>query len=125
MVLSRYRGIILLGIIGLVLMIYFLFDPMHNVWMPKCLFHRFTGLQCMGCGSQRVIHHLLHGELSEAFHANALLVVSLPFLLFLAWLEISHQKFNNLYRKVHSQAVIIIIAVILGVWFIIRNILGI
>ena len=79
----------------------------------------------MGCGSQRMIHSLLHGDIPGAFHANALLLISLPFLLFLGWTELYRKKYPSLYRKIHSLRVIIIISVMLFAWLIIRNILTI
>lgn len=56
----------------------FSFDPSHTPIYPVCHFHRWTGLNCPGCGSLRAMHQLLHGHVREALHLNALLVVSLP-----------------------------------------------
>ena len=39
---------------------YFLYDPAEESWMPQCLLHRMTGYECAGCGSQRMLHALLH-----------------------------------------------------------------
>ena len=111
------------GAVGF-LLFYFIFDPVAYGWMPQCLFHRFTGLQCMGCGSQRVVHALLHGQIREAWEANTLLVVSLPFLAFLLWLEFSRTNHPILYRRVHSQPVIIAVALILLLWLLLRNLLS-
>ena len=93
--------------------------------MPQCLFHKLTGLQCMGCGSQRVVHSLLHGDFAGAWQANAFLVISLPFLIFFLWLEFSRKKYPELYSKVHSQFIIILIASLLFFWLILRNLLSI
>jgi|SRR6516164_1627079 hypothetical protein len=68
-----------LGLIGGAVL--FWFDPARNDFYPTCLFHKTTGLLCPGCGSLRAVHQLLHGNLSSAFHFNALLVISLPLLL--------------------------------------------
>lgn len=35
--------------------------------MLPCLFLKFTGIPCPGCGGQRSILHILHGEFTEAF----------------------------------------------------------
>src|SRR5258708_14695303 len=56
----------------------FLFNPSEWGFYPFCFFHRVTGLLCPGCGSLRAMHQLLHGQLAEAFHFNALFVLSLP-----------------------------------------------
>ncbi len=39
-------------------------------WFPGCLFHRFTGLDCPGCGMTRAAHASLHGRFGEAFRFN-------------------------------------------------------
>lgn len=36
-------------------------------WMLPCMSKQFLGMDCPGCGIQRSISHLLHGELVEAF----------------------------------------------------------
>ena len=113
------------GAILLIALVYFIFDPLKYSWMPQCIFHRVTGLQCMGCGSQRVIHALLHGDLKSAFEANAFLVCMLPFIVFLVIVELNRTKYPMLYKKVHSTAMIIGVGIIFMGWLIVRNIYGI
>ena len=43
-------------------------------WLPKCLFHEWTGLYCPGCGGTRALYALLHGELKTSLHDNLLLI---------------------------------------------------
>ncbi len=43
-------------------------------WLPKCMFHRWTGLYCPGCGATRALSALLHGDLKASLHNNLLLV---------------------------------------------------
>lgn len=109
----------------ILLLVYYLIDPTESGFMPKCVFHQLTGLDCMGCGSQRMLHHLLHGDIKAAFEANAFLVISLPFLVFLVWVELNRLKYPRLYGIVHSLATIITITAMLVAWLLIRNILGI
>ncbi|MDR3269438.1 MAG: DUF2752 domain-containing protein [Tannerella sp.] len=63
--------------------IYYLFDPEASVLFPKCPFLMLTGVKCPGCGSQRTVHALLHGDFCGAFLQNALLVCTLPYLFLL------------------------------------------
>jgi hypothetical protein len=56
------------------------FPPELYRLYPQCLFHAFTHLYCPGCGATRALFALLHGQVAEAMHYNALLVVLLPFL---------------------------------------------
>jgi hypothetical protein len=55
----------------------YLFNPLQYSIYPPCLFHRWTGLACPGCGSLRALHHLSHGEIAAAFRFNPLLIAAL------------------------------------------------
>lgn len=101
---------------------YFVFDPMEWTFMPKCLFHELTGWQCVGCGSQRMLHALLHGDFVGAFRANAFAILALPAIIFLLWVETQRVARPVLYRKVHSRFTAFIAGAILLIWFVGRNI---
>lgn len=104
---------------------YFLFNPLESPFMPQCVFHKVTGLSCPGCGSQRVVHHLLHGDLVSAFQANALMVCLIPGVAFLVWLETQRTRRPRLYTRVYSVAFIYVTGAIFAIWFVARNILKI
>lgn len=93
--------------------------------MPQCVFYRLTGWKCVGCGSQRMLHALLHGDLPGAFRANAFVVLMLPAILFLLYVELNRIRHPSLYAKVYSTGLIIATGVLLAAWFIVRNIVGI
>jgi hypothetical protein len=59
--------------------ILFWFDPAKSSFYPTCLFHKYTGWNCPGCGSTRAMHALLHGQFGAALRDNILLIGSLPF----------------------------------------------
>lgn len=101
--------------------VYFLFDPMEAKWMPKCIVRVLIGWDCPGCGSQRALHALLHGDLAGAFHANALLFLLIPLILILAVLELFGNRDSTLYRRLHHPALIALLAVIILAWGIVRN----
>ncbi|PQB05603.1 DUF2752 domain-containing protein [Aureitalea marina] len=63
------------GITGLASLYYWI-DPEKTTLLP-CPFYFITGFHCPGCGSQRALHHLLHGDLEIAFWTNPLLILSL------------------------------------------------
>ena len=73
-------GALLAAVAGLVL---FCFDPRQYHFYPVCLFHQTTGLLCPGCGALRAMHQLLRGHLATALRFNPVLMVSLPFMLWL------------------------------------------
>ncbi len=66
------------SVFGGLFLTYFLFNPsLHSFFVP-CPFKYLTGYHCPGCGSQRAIHQLLHGDLLSAFRLNPLMILSLP-----------------------------------------------
>jgi hypothetical protein len=74
----------------------FFFDPSKNRFYPVCQFHRYTGLECPGCGATRAVYALLHGDFLAALHDNALLVA----LVFLSavrggWLAVAKARGQN------------------------------
>ncbi len=86
------------GIIGLAAVVLggaavlFWFDPSRYPFYPQCLFHRWTGWNCPGCGATRAMHQLLHGHVTAALRCNALLILSLPWLAFLALRQFSRWR---------------------------------
>lgn len=90
---KHLKLLMLLGALMLAaaLVVLFACDPLRVPIYPVCVFHRLTGLNCPGCGSLRAMHQLLHGNLREALHLNALLVLSLPFFAWIAFRLVRQQ----------------------------------
>lgn len=120
----RSRGL-WITVVVVIALFYFLVDPLQSRWVPQCVFHKITGLQCMGCGSQRMAHALLHGNFQEAFRANSFVLMLLPFLVLFTFVELKRTKYPRLYSTFHSQWVIITVSAMLLAWLILRNILHI
>ncbi len=116
-----------LGVGAMVLfagIIYFQFNPANSTLFPKCPFLVLTGFKCPGCGSQRVIYSLLHGDIISAFNYNALLVISLPILLLLGYAEYFRIKQTKLYTNLHHPYFICGWLIIIIIWWIFRNVFG-
>lgn len=45
---------------------------------PVCLFHRWTGFHCVGCGMTRATFAMMHGDPVSAFRYNPLGMVLFP-----------------------------------------------
>lgn len=103
--------------------VYFYFDPNDSAFFPRCPFLSLTGYQCPGCGSQRAIHALLHGDFAAAWGKNALLVASLPLLFLLVFSEMTRTRFPRLYRRANSGIVIKGCFVVVVAWWILRNLI--
>lgn len=116
--------ILLAAVCAGLLLVYSRFNPEESGWFPKCLFLQITGLKCPGCGSQRVIHSLLHLDVRKAFEANALLVLSIPYIAALFASVILKGRFPRFYNALNSFPVIITISALVIGWWIVRNICG-
>ena len=64
--------------------LYFSFDAARYSFFPQCPFHTVTHLYCPGCGSQRALSALLHGNIKRALSYNVLFVISLPLVIYSA-----------------------------------------
>lgn len=101
--------------------VYYFFDPSEVGWMPRCLWKVLTDTDCPGCGSQRMVHALMHGDIIAAWHANAYALCMIPVIIFLFWLEFTRERHPGLYARVHRTSVIMSLAFsVLGWWFL-RN----
>lgn len=101
--------------------IYFYFDPSDSALFPKCTFYTLTGWQCPGCGSQRAIHAMLHGDFATAFRFNAMMVVALPVVLLLCVGECMRVRYPRFYMKLNSKWMIWSAFVVVTGWWIFRN----
>jgi hypothetical protein len=114
------KRIVIITAVVFIALLYFFADARTHA-LPKCPFHSVTHLYCPGCGSQRALSALLHGNLIDAFHDNVLMVLFLPLLLY--WLLVSF-RFNGK-RKVllfyNVLFVRLVLIVVLCFWLL-RNI---
>lgn len=124
---SRRRIIIAVAAVVAVIagaLIYSAFDPAASRFFPRCPFLMLTGLKCPGCGTQRAIHALLHGEVLAALRLNALLVVSIPLLALYGYGEVVRTSRPHFYSRINSLPAIIAVLAVVVLWWILRNILG-
>ncbi|MCM1291394.1 MAG: DUF2752 domain-containing protein [Prevotella sp.] len=117
----KSRWLIYVCVIAAIITLYLVVDPVEVSWMPQCLFYKFTGWRCAGCGAQRLLHALLSGNIADAFHYNAFLFCVLPVIIFLLWLETVRKSRPNLYMRVYSPTVCYLTIGIIILWTIVRN----
>lgn len=96
---NRFRIVAVSSIMLVLLPIYFVVDPMKYALFPECPFYALTGLYCPGCGTQRAIHAILHGQVFEALGYNLLACMALPFILYSAAIML----LNTFYKKKITQ----------------------
>jgi len=108
-----------------VVLFYYKFYDAGNSYSIQCGLYKLTGYLCPGCGGQRALHHLLHGELIQALRSNAVFIIGLPFLIYLYYVCVRVYIFND--RRYNSSFVFssafgYSILIILLIFFILRNI---
>lgn len=105
--------------------VYKYFNPYQVSFFPKCPFKSGTGLECPGCGSQRAVHYILNFQMASAFRENALLVISIPYVLLGIVVE-NFKVYGTMARirdTIYGYKAMRIIAVIVVLWWLFRNIL--
>lgn len=112
------------AVCAVIIATYYIIDPMTSRLAPKCLIHTLTNLDCPGCGSQRMLHALLHGDLASAWTANPFLLCLLPLLIAWIWIDADPSTYPRAARILNSPAFIIAIFIIVILWTILRNIPG-
>lgn len=120
---KSYRIIIVFIPIIIGLIYFYKYNPAESLY-PPCPFYYITGLYCPGCGSSRAVHNLLHGRFLKALDLNPLMVLSIPFVLylFISDMEIHLGKKVIFKRPVFTHGVYIIIMCLIIVYWVLRNI---
>ena len=110
-------------LITVVIILLYKYNPSiaDNSLYPSSLFRELTGFYCPGCGATRALHELLHGNIQSALNLNPLLIIFMPYFIYLFFN--TYVFSNKVVIKNHLNnkniAIIIIIFLIYGC---IRNI---
>lgn len=122
-----YRKIIIIAIALAMLalgVVYYVADPSRSSFFPRCNFLLLTGYKCPGCGSQRFVHALLHGDVAAALRYNALLFVAIPWIIVWLYAELRRTRYPRLYARLFSPVAIWISLAVVLLWWLLRNIFG-
>ncbi|MFD0932933.1 DUF2752 domain-containing protein [Psychroflexus salinarum] len=102
---------------------YYTVNPTTFAFTPKCPFHLFTGYHCPGCGTQRALHDILHGNIWTGLQHNFLILLAvliIAYKFYVSYINSTNSKpTKNLLH--HNAAPWLILAFVLGFW-ILRNI---
>ncbi len=112
-----------IALVAALALFYFLFDARTITWLPQCPFHFLTGLYCPGCGSQRALSSLLHGEVLQATRFNILMVASLPLLFYSAIVQVINKTTGNTFiQKIfYSSTFVRVVLFVILVFWLLRN----
>ncbi len=95
-----------------------------GVWLP-CIFRTVTGLKCPGCGISHMCIALLAMDFTSAWLANPVLLTVSPAIIYIvmkqiiAWIVFGKQKMSKI-----DTIIVNALAVILILWGIVRNMVG-
>ncbi len=102
---------------------YFFINPSDYSILPQCPSYKYTGTYCPGCGSQRAIHSLLHGDFAGMMAYNPMFL-PVGMLLFWHWGILLTNRIKNtryLSPMYHSRFPYIVLVIVLLYWLL-RNI---
>lgn len=119
------RTLVVLLVLAALLVIgavYYALDPSASGLFPRCVFLSMTGYKCPGCGSQRAIHALLHGDVLGAFKYNALLLVVVPWIILCLYAESRRVRNPRLYARLNAPLLIWLFLAMVLIWWLLRNI---
>lgn len=104
---------------------YCIFVSVNGKGLP-CIFNLITHLKCPGCGNSRAALALLHLDFAGAFNYNALFLLEFLYLGYVfvcgarQYIKTGKANYTAPYKFIDIITLIIIL-----LWFIVRNIIGI
>lgn len=119
---KRYIWAFILIAVLVGVVVYFFYDPSAEGWFPKCRLYQLTGYKCPGCGSQRMLHSLLHLDFVAAFHYNAYLLTVFPVVMLLLIWEGWHKWVSRKMTDMTVYVIVVFFFVSTILWWILRNI---
>ncbi len=116
------RLTLLVGGLVLAALTLFHFPPAQFSFYPRCPVLTLLNLQCPGCGTTRALAALLHGQLREALHLNALTVCMLPAIVsHLSWRSVRYVQGRPLAGPAMSRGMLCASFTAIAVFTIVRN----
>jgi len=110
-------GVLAVGILYAIICRYF------EAGIP-CLFHRFTGLLCPGCGVSRMCLCLMSFDIAGAFLANPVLFLLMPVLVaVIADCAVRYVREGYPYPRGWSSVAVGVMCAVMAVWGILRNVI--
>ncbi len=121
----KHIGILTAAVLLALAAVYFFFDPNTEGVFPKCAFFVLTGWKCPGCGSQRALHALLHGDIAGAFHMNMWIPVAAIYIV-LMMIALFFSNRNSRYSKIVTNDYLFATFLLFTIaWFVLRNVYGV
>lgn len=117
----RIAGVAALAAVAAGVLVYYAVHDPSEGDAPRCLFKAFTGYDCPGCGAQRALHTALNGDFAAAWRFNPFIFVAVPVAVIYMIVETAPGRMPRLRRVLLSPPFMILVAVAIAGWWIIRN----
>ena len=122
---KKKRLVIIASEILIFIILYILINSSYIELIPECWIYKNTGILCPSCGGTRCISYLLKGNFIEAFFSNIVFFIGIVYVFIINIVYITNLNKNKkiltcLYPKYWYS---VILAVILVMFTIVRNIL--
>lgn len=102
--LRAVRAPVTVGVVAAVVVVHLgVTDPYRPGRHLACPILALTGFFCAGCGGQRAVHDLAHGDLVAAWGMNPLVVVAVPVAL-AAWTAWLRRRWRGTRRRAGGAA---------------------
>ncbi len=124
---SKRRAVKIGGLIVLPVVVaafYFSINPSTSKFVPRCVFLTFTGYKCAGCGCQRALHSLLHGNFLDALAYNAFFVVAIPVIVLYLLNDYTRLIPHKVGEVITHHYTIAALGIIVVLWWVLRNVFG-
>jgi hypothetical protein len=120
-------GVVAFVVLILAMYVYYTYDPSYSIYFPKCMVFVLTGYRCPGCGVQRCVYQLLHGDIATALSYNYFAGLSLPYCFFLIVASWFREKtfMHKTWEVLTCRYTAGVYLMLYFSWWILRNILNI
>ena len=113
------------AVFAVIVLVYGNFDPSATWWMPRCPSKIITGFDCPGCGTQRALYALLHGDLAGAVRYNFIIFPAGIMIVLLLAAQMGRYRWifmGRMHNALNSTPVILTVMIMMMVWWVVRNI---
>lgn len=111
-------------LVGLSLIwLFFSYNPLETQWFPKCPLYTVTSFYCPGCGSQRALHAILHGDIVNAIGHNVLILLLFAIITYEGIVRLfNHYSIKPIKNWLHSSKITFSILMVVLLFWVFRNI---
>ena len=122
---KKVRSLFFIGLILLVIGVcYYVFYVNFPKYGLKCVLHELVGLKCPGCGITRMLSSFIQFKFVEGIKYNLFLGITLPVVVFIVLYSCYLYVYNKRSGRTFNIFCVVYLVLLL-LWMIIRNIIGI